>query len=312
MSEYVIGIDGGGTKTDVLCADLAGNIVGMGLSGPTNLTSNSVGAASFNLIEAVRQAVDGLKTSQEDSFQVKKLVFGLAGMDTEEEQARAFEVFSRALSHYNIGEMILLNDSWIALENGSSSADAVILISGTGSNALGRNAEGAVAKTSGMDYLLSDQGSGYDVGRQVLREAVKSFDGRSPKSVIEELVCKYFNISSIEELKSHVYNPMLSKIEVAQLAPICSEAYSQGDEVARSILEHTVEELVLMVSTVVERLGIGNRFFDLVLAGSVAKLPEVERALIDQFRASYKTVNIIVPTTPSVHGAISLAMRTSL
>ena len=54
MIPLYLGIDGGGTKTEVLCLSETGETVGTGLSGPTNLTSTNTGAASFSLKEAVR------------------------------------------------------------------------------------------------------------------------------------------------------------------------------------------------------------------------------------------------------------------
>lgn len=190
MSEYYLAVDGGGTKTDVMCVDETGAVIGTGSSGPTSLTVSAIGAASFNLIEAVRVAIE----SKPEIRQFKKVVFGLAGVDTVEERDRAEEIFRRALSHYQFEEFILLNDSEIALVNGSDSPNALILVSGTGSICYGKNSQGQTARVSGMDYLLADQGSGYSIGRKVLHAAVKSFDGRGQKTSLEGLVCEHFMV----------------------------------------------------------------------------------------------------------------------
>ncbi len=306
MNEYIIGIDGGGTKTEAICSDLSGATLGQGLSGPTNLTSTSVGAASFNLIESIRQA---LETVDQENMVIKKIVLGLAGMDTNEERERALNVFQRALSHHHIEHYELVNDSVIALENGSSNPNAVVLVAGTGSISFGRNAQGETAKTGGMDFLLTDQGSGYYIGRQVLREAVKSYDGRSEKNLLEKLVCDHFQILSIAELKNEVYNPLLSKIEIADLAPICTQAYDQGDEAAKHIFEHAVSELILLASTVIEKLKLDQGSFDLVLSGAVTRLPQMQTELINQFKQKYPALNLAIPDTPPVYGAIKLALN---
>ena len=60
MAKYFLAVDGGGTKTDVVCANENGDVIGRGVSGPTNITTTSVGAASFNLIEAIRQSIESL------------------------------------------------------------------------------------------------------------------------------------------------------------------------------------------------------------------------------------------------------------
>lgn len=306
MANYYLAADGGGTKTDVICADEHGNVIGHGTSGPTNLTSTSVGAASFNLNEAVRQSLEPIIDAR-PTFVC--FAMGLAGLDTTEEIAVAKEVFERSLSHYNIQRMLVVNDSLIALENGSSAANAVVLISGTGSIAYGRNDREMTVKTGGMDYLLTDQGSGYYIGRQVLREAVKSFDGRREKSILEGLVCEYFRITTIADLKKHVYNPPLSKIEVAQLAKLCSQAFQQGDEVAAMIFDHAIDELELHAQVVIEKLGLAQQPFDLVLTGAVLALEHVNAILVERLTEQYPRLRAITPTEPPVYGALKLARR---
>jgi N-acetylglucosamine kinase-like BadF-type ATPase len=305
MAKYFLAADGGGTKTDVLCADELGNIVGQGSSGPTNLTSTSVGAASFNLAEAVRQSLESIN---DDQPEFTCFVMGLAGLDTEDETQVAREVFAHALVQHNIQKTILINDSYIALANGSDAPNAVVLISGTGAISFGRNQSGQTAKTGGMDYILTDQGSGYYIGRQVLREAVKSFDGRRPKTILEDLVCQHFKVASISEIKKQVYNPPLTKIEVAELAYLCSLAHQQQDQAAGMIFEHVVEELELHASTVIEKLNFGGQPFDLVLTGAVIKLEYIQKSLVDRLRQRYQNLNPIFPETPPVYGALKIAM----
>lgn len=305
MPKYFLAVDGGGTKTDAICADDHGAVVGRGLGGPTNLTSTSVGAASFNLIEAIRQAVETLPESDQIGFEV--LVMGLAGIDSQKEYEEAYEVFHRAIAHYKIKKFILMNDSLIALKNGTDNDSAVILIAGTGSICYGVNSKGEVAKTSGMDYLLTDQGSGYDIGRHILREAVKSYDGRCAKSLLEAMVCEHFKIGSIADLKNAVYHPPLTKIEVAELAPLCTKAYEKGDKVAKDILDWTVSDILVMIKTVVEKLKLDN--YDLVLSGAVTRVDYIKKGVTTLLQKEHSNVNIIIPTSDPVFGALKIAMR---
>lgn len=304
MQKYYLAVDGGGTKTDVICTDKNGAVVGRGLSGPTNITSTSVGAASFNLIEAIRQAVETLPEAEQSGFPV--MVMGLAGIDSQKEYDQAYEVFSRSIAHYKIEKFILVNDSVIALKNGTDKTDALILVAGTGSICFGTNEGGQSFKTSGMDYLLADQGSGYDIGRHVLRESVKSYDGRSAKSLLENLVCEHFKIPSILDLKNEVYHPPLTKIEVAELAPLCTKAFEQGDKVANDIFNWTVTGIVLMISTVINNLSLVN--FDLVLSGAITKIPYINQEVSKIVKEKYPGATIITPSSDPVFGALKMAM----
>jgi N-acetylglucosamine kinase-like BadF-type ATPase len=302
---YVLAVDGGGTKTHVVCATLSGEKVGEGVSGPTSLTATSVGAASFNLKEAVRQATEKC----EPNAQYQALVMGLAGMDTPAEEQVARETFLQTLSHLSIASFQLVNDIVIALEGGTDEVNAVALISGTGSNCYGRNQEQMTAKAGGMDYLLTDQGSGYAIGLEVLKSVVKSYDQRGPKTELEQYVCEHFRIQSIGELKTKVYQPPLTKTEVAELAQLCLRAYDQGDEVAGRIFATSVDELFAMAATVLRRLNLLDKPATCVLAGSITKLSCVQEPLSKKLKELNPQLKIEVPAHPPVEGALELALK---
>ncbi|PIY80185.1 MAG: hypothetical protein COY80_04120 [Candidatus Pacebacteria bacterium CG_4_10_14_0_8_um_filter_42_14] len=302
--KYVIAVDGGGTKTNVLCADENGTVVGTGLSGPTNLTSTSVGAASFNLREVIRQATQALPP--ETTYD--QLVMGLAGMDSEEERQLAENMFSEVFSQFSVTNFTLVNDAIIALENGSDQPNAIIIISGTGSNCYGKNSAGITARTGGMDFLLTDQGSGYAIGRQVLREAVKSHDGRRSKSILEEMVLQHFKITSISQLKHKVYNPLLSKVEIGGLARICTAAYAQNDQAAHEIIHKAVADLFLMLKTLIEKLELEDQNFDCIFAGAVVQLPVIKDPLVEELTRTYSGLNLVFPENPPVNGALKMAL----
>lgn len=304
--DYVLAVDGGGSKTQAVCADLSGKELGVGISGPTSLTATSIGAASFNLREALRQATESLPAGST----CLKLVMGLAGMDTPDEEKTAQEVFQQSLSPLGISSLQLVNDSAIALANGTDALDSVVLISGTGSNCFGKNQAGQTAKTGGYDYILSDQGSGYAIGRAVLRQAIKSYDGRGQRTILEQFVCDHFKITDLSHLKTKVHNPILSKTEIAELAQVCLRAYSQADVVATAIFDHAVEELVLMTSTVIRRLDLAEKPVVCVLAGSITKISHVETELKTRLTTQFPQITMTTPETPPVHGALKMALAT--
>ncbi|HYD35626.1 MAG TPA: BadF/BadG/BcrA/BcrD ATPase family protein [Vitreimonas sp.] len=303
--KYVLAVDGGGTKTHVLCADETGQVIGEGYAGPTNMTAITPGAASFNLREGVRQATEKL----EPGFVIQNMVMGLAGADSVEEEQNARQVFLQVLQDYTIENLTLVNDTVIALANGSEATDALILVAGTGSNCFGHNSEGKTAKAGGMDYILADQGSGYSIGRAVLRKAVKSFDGRGPHTELEQFVCEHFKISSIAELKPKVHNPLLTKTEIAELAQVCLRAFDQGDATAKDIFDHNLDELYTMATAVINRLGLKDKKVDLVLAGSITKIAYIQNNLTKRLQEYCPALNVIVPTTAPVHGALKMALK---
>lgn len=302
---YYLAIDGGGTKTKVICASQDGIVLAEGLSGPTNLTATNAGAASFSLQEAIRQATQMLPKDAD----IKNVVMGLAGMDTLDEEEIAKALFGQVFAAYNIKTFTIVNDIVIGMASGSTHPDAITLISGTGSNCYGRNAEGFEAKSSGMDYILADQGSGYQIGLDTLKMAVKSFDGRVPKSLLEEMVCQNFQIESIVNLKRYVYSPQMTKPEIAELAKITLAAQEKGDAVATGILEWAVFELVEMARAVVTKLDMVDRVIDCVLVGSITKNAFIAQQLATKLPQICPKIVLVCPDQEPVYGALKMAMK---
>ena len=301
----ILAIDGGGTKTTALIADLDGKILGKGTAGPMSLAATSIKTASQNLANCINDAVG---KSGVTSF--AKVVIGLAGVDTEDELIKAKNIFSKALADdYSVDQFELVNDTQIALASGSVAKNAIVLISGTGSNCFGKNEKGQIAKAGGMDYLLSDQGSGFDIGQQVLKAAVKSFDGRGQSTMLEDLVCQHFAISSIEKLKDQVYHPPLNKTEIGKLATLCFTAFQIGDSQANQILTKSLDELIKMIEAVIRRLNLKNNQFDLVLVGSIATDPYFSRMIELTMNVRYPKAKLIIPEQEPVYGALKIAMR---
>lgn len=301
---YFLAVDGGGTKTQVYCADEHGEIVGEGLSGPTSLTVVNSGAAGFALREAIRQATENLPPG----FVISKLVMGLAGLDTPEEIEKAEAAFRQVLTGMDVKEFILVNDILIALRAVTDKNDALAIISGTGSNCYGVNSAGETAKSGGLDYLLSDEGSGYAIGSAVLRAAAKSFDGRGQKTLLEKLVNEYFETSSIPEVKQHIYNPILTKMQVAGLARLAFEALDQGDEIAKEIIDQAAQDLFVMAKVVIEKLGLNNKPSDCVFSGKVLTSVYLSESLTKLLKNSYPSLQILPNNTEPVRGALKIAL----
>lgn len=279
--------------------------MGEGLSGPTNLTTTNIGAASFSLREALRQATANLA----EGYRVRRMVMGVAGMDVPSEELTARQVFGEVISDYGLENFILVNDIVIALASGATQPNAVALIAGTGSNCYGRNDQGQEVRVGGMDYLLSDQGSGYEIGLNTLKAAVASFDGRINKSKIEEMICAHFQIKDIIELKEQVYNPTLSKSEVADLARLCQQAYEAGDGEAERILAEAVEGLVELVSTALRRLNLTEARVDLILVGGVTKFSYIYQSLDEKLSQICPKLVMIRPDKEPVYGALRMALK---
>ena len=201
-------------------------------------------------------------------------------------------------------------DCEIALVGGLGQEVGLATIAGTGAIAYGRNSQGRVARASGWGYLLGDEGSAYDIGRQGLRAVVRAADGRSPQTQLTEAVCDYFGLDKIEDLVESVYQPGWRAKDVARLAPVVDRVASVGDEVALQILDEAAVELALASRTVYRQLFPDDAAVELVTLGGTWQSQGKLRQRFQQHLArDCPEIAVVEPRHDAVSGAILLARR---
>ena len=303
MSEaYLVGIDSGGTKNEVLVADLEGKILNRIANQNSGFSASDVGLSALSMRESLRIALESLPEKP-----IAVLICGLAGLDTKDEAHTSRPILEEVLGSWQIDQLVLLNDAALALANGTNSQNAIVLVGGTGSNCLGHNDQSETAKAGGLNFALSDDGSGFDAGRLALKAAIKSLDGRGPKSVLEKTVFSFLKVKNYSQLKEQIYHPLINKKEIAALAPLVIQAYHDGDNVAVGIINYCLDRLVEHVVAVATKLHLRQRSFDLILTGSFLL------NLVDQFgqilTKELPLAQIVSKDEAPVYGAIKIAQR---
>lgn len=301
---YFIGVNGGATSTELVLADQLGRVIAKVQTGPLSLVAVSAQNAVKNLETGLKDLTQDLT----DQDAILFAVLGVASVDTDEDEQAVAETFQPVLQQYNVEEFSVINDSIVALINGTDQDNGIILVAGTGSNCFGENERGQAVKAGGYDYLLADQGSGYDLGLKAMKAAVKSFDGRGPQTVLEQKVCAHFKVKDIPRLKSQVYRPDLTKSQIAQIALLVFEGLEERDEVCQTLIDQACQDLWLMVTAVAKRLNFAEQAFDLVLEGSIAQSAPMIRFLKSQLNQDYPQADLVLPHQSAAHGALDLAL----
>ncbi|NMC35665.1 hypothetical protein GYA49_01330 [Candidatus Beckwithbacteria bacterium] len=300
-----LAVDGGGTKTHVLLANSRGEVLAQAQAGPLSWASVSRDESWQNLEQALQEA------QKQTNFDepLTKVLIGLAGMDTVPEKNEMSAFFENKLRNLVPGPIICINDSQIALASGSQAANGVVLIAGTGSACFGKNVQGQEAKAGGLDFFLTDQGSAFDIGHQILLAAEQSWDGRGPKTILEEKVLTYFQIKNMLDLKHKVYGDSFSKTEIAKLATFYDDEQVRNDQTAQAILDDAMKKLMVHIQAVVRRLGLDQEEFDLVLTGGLFRHKVIDpNNLASALRQQFPHFNTILPQKPPVYGALQLLL----
>jgi N-acetylglucosamine kinase-like BadF-type ATPase len=151
--EYILGVDGGGTKTTVLITDIKGNHISESESGSSNYKSVGIELARANISRAILKAIE--KINSLEKFTFKGACFGLSGNDFSEDRKIYHKIiFAGKIKDYlNPARTIICNDTRIGLAEGSDSKNGIMIISGAGSNCYGINEKGKEARVNGWDYI---------------------------------------------------------------------------------------------------------------------------------------------------------------
>ncbi len=257
-SPLYLGVDGGGSKTLAVIVDAQGQERGRGLAGGANYEAVGLEVAVQNISAAVQLAL----SAAHGHLPVRKAWLGLAGLDR---PADYEALFPRLCS---LAEFVhLTNDADLAL-SAVDNAVGVALIAGTGSIALGRNAHGTTLRTGGWGYLIGDEGSGYDIGRQGLQAAVRAADGRGQQTLLLASIMQHWNLQRADDIIGRVYADH-DKAGIAQLSTCVFQAARQGDVVAHAIVQGAADELALAVKTVSEKLDFRQQPLPLALGGGL-------------------------------------------
>jgi N-acetylglucosamine kinase-like BadF-type ATPase len=260
---HVLGIDAGGTKTVCYLANGQGEIVGEGRRGGANLQAHGELEVEKVLHAVIEEAIG------ERDIQPAAVCLGVAGVDRPDDD-HIVRGIMRRLGYRS--HLLVVNDAFVALVAGVGDDPGVVLIAGTGSIAFGVNEEGYAARAGGWGYVLGDEGSGYWIGRKALISVVRETDGRGPRTRLTSLVLEYFGLPHPNGLVREIYDKGLHRQAIAALGPVVERARSEGDVVAAEILRLASLELTRASATVIERLQMRGKTFQMVLSGSMFRL----------------------------------------
>jgi len=249
---YIIGIDGGGTKTtSVLCA-LDGAILAEAQGAPSNFQIIGIERASHTIFDLIKACCHSVGCS---ISQIGAVVAGLAGAGRPGDKQSMYDgIMDLALKqNLSINNLVIESDARIALEGAFSGKPGLIVIAGTGSIVFGKDEHEKIYRAGGWGRLIGDEGSGYAIGRQSFRAVARSLDDKRAKTKLTVLFDKKYGLNSQETLIDSLYK---DNFDIASVTPVVIEAASKGDKVARNILDSAALELVDLIEITLKKMNV--------------------------------------------------------
>lgn len=231
---YLIGIDGGGTKTLGVLTTANGTVLAQCAVGATNPNDVTLPVAVERLAELCRSLLTSAGLTEVALPEIS-LFFGIAGGINHGPSLEAAlrKAFPRAEA------LAVRSDIHILLAGEIPEGNGACIICGTGSACFLRKGDNLI-RIGGWGYLLDSGGSGYDIGRDALEAALRHFDGRGEPTLLSELLAKRFG-GAVHTRITEIYRE--GKPYIAACAPLVFEAARQGDAVAEAILGRNARKL---------------------------------------------------------------------
>jgi N-acetylglucosamine kinase-like BadF-type ATPase len=248
---YIIGIDGGGTKTtSVLCA-LDGVILAEAQGAPSNFQIIGIERTSHTILDLVETCCHSAGCS---ISQIGAVVAGLAGAGRSNDQQSMRDGIMDAAHTRNltINNLVVESDARIALEGAFGGKPGMIVIAGTGSIVFGKDERGKIYRAGGWGRLIGDEGSGYAIGQQAFRAVARSLDDKSTKTKLTKLFEKKFGLNTQEAIIQSLYK---ENFDIASVMPTVIDAASKGDKAAKRILDNAALELVEIIDIALKKMN---------------------------------------------------------
>jgi N-acetylglucosamine kinase-like BadF-type ATPase len=304
--KHYIGVDGGGSKTAVLVIDENQQPLGRGLAGASNHLRVGIETATRNIERAVNIAL------VEAGIAIRNVDYAYCGIAGADHPAHHQRVVDALRIFFPGGNFIVDTDARIALTGAVGFGSGIVVISGTGSVAFGRNDKAEEARSGGWGPTIGDEGSGYAIARDGLSAIVRAHDGRGRKTKMTEMLCYDYDMCSPEDLPRFVYATTTHADDIARYGKLVIQAASQGDEVAKEILDRAGRELGECVLAVARRLSLTKSEFPVAYVGGAFNAGELLLGPMQNILAREAPgARLMQPTHTPVEGAAMMAIRSA-
>ncbi len=292
---WVGGVDAGGSHTEAAVGDASPRIRARA-RGPS-------GAARPGEIDAagdtIAVTVEGATTAAGASLPLAALVVGAAGAGTPDVQ----EALITILRARHLADRIqVTTDATVAFESVFPKAPGIVLLAGTGSIALARNAAGEWHRAGGLGWRIGDDGSGYALGRN----AIVAVAG-SPGSALAVALARAAGLHAPSALPAWVEDA--SPAEIAALAPAVIAVAEEGDGEAGRLMSAAAEDLVALVLALLPKVGAGETVPVALGGGLLDAGGPVRKQVVHRLVGQTQGIVVSNRKIDPVAGAMSLAVR---
>ena len=303
MTQIVIGIDGGGSKTHAIVADESGTSLGEA-TGPGSAVKPGEEDKSADVI--VNVAREALAEAGMESVTPRVLCVGVAGAGRENAKQALWQAL---VSRDVASDIVVHTDFGIALDDAFGDGPGVLLIAGTGSAAFGRSPGGTTGRCGGWGPIIGDEGSGTWIGKRALSIVSAAADGRESQTALTGAVLTAAEVNEVADLIP--WAAAATREQIAALAPVVFSVADGGDLRANAVISLAVEELMLHIRALAQQLfGDERAAIPVALAGGLmSRGSTLRKRLEHRLRAAVPGAQVKPGAIVAARGAVRGALR---
>lgn len=300
--KYLIGLDGGGTKTKCVITNFNFESLYTCQGSASNFLIAGTEKVSETILSLIKESIAALKISLED---VASILIGTTGAGRTSDAQKLRDDFLKYSSSkgYRFNSFQVESDARIALEGAFSGGPGILLIAGTGSIAFAKDKSDIVHRVGGYGRLIGDEGSGNTIGRRGLNEVAKELDERGAKTLMTQMLKDDFGISDTQQLVTEVYR---NNFDMASFAPKVIEAAKKGDEPALRILEQESDELISHLKAIAKKFD-DEKIKLCLVGGTIATDNFYSSLLKEKIKQQMPNVAVTPAENPPEIGAVIMA-----
>lgn len=202
---YVLGIDGGGTKTVCLLMNNNAQVLSRGVGEASNYHNVGVDGAKNAIAQAMYHCIASYTPQR---LTINAIALGLAGVGRASDRQVILDIVAQLQQDPTLPiswdilpeQLVITHDAAIALAGGLGSPVGIVAIAGTGSLIFGQNQQRETQRVGGWGSLIGDVGSAYALAIAGLQAALKAYDGVGEPTQLQALFQDYFQLASLEDL----------------------------------------------------------------------------------------------------------------
>ena len=311
MSKYIMGVDGGGTKSHLAIFNEDGKCVCFKSRGPLN---HEMMEGSYEELEKVLPEflLGSLEEAGISPADLAHSVLGLAGVDTKWQH----ELISGIIEKAGIKNFTLCNDAFIGVTAGCPNGAGICAINGTGFCIAALDHSGNIFQLGGMGVLTDDCGGSTWYSEQVLGTVYNALFRFGKQTLITDLMFAKLGITDKKDYTETLATKLYTEVDFSELNRLVFEAAAKKDEVAMDILKRSAENYAGGIAYLARNMDFPtNKALQIAFAGSIFTkekvqiLPKMVRERVydllgrrnpaGKYRLEFNTLD-----TPPVAGAV--------